>query len=226
MKKITIVLIILFVASCNSITTTDNETNAIQQLINFYSGECIKNKGVESISGTNKTYFEIEISKSELLDLKPEDIKSHSANIAYLFYSNLGDEKGNYDEIRVKIILSNGSNETFTYSTDELNEILKIQPLLKSINDKITSNNYIELATLFDKTVVIDFKNIEELFNDLKAQYGNIKKVQFQGLEFRETKNFGEVISVKEAIVLEKVSLSMNVILKRDNKKIISIEFD
>jgi hypothetical protein len=103
MRKTLSVLVLIILCSCNKVTETENEINAVQEVLNFYNGECLKSKGFEKNNGVDKHYYEIEISKSEFLNQSPDKLKSHSANIAYLFYSNLKNEKSNYDEIKVKI---------------------------------------------------------------------------------------------------------------------------
>jgi hypothetical protein len=224
--EILAILVLFHLVSCKNIESTDVETNAVQRVLNFYGGECLKSKGVNSKNGINKTFFELEMSKSELLNLKTEKINTHSANIAYLFLSNLGEEKKNYDEIRVKINLSNGSKQEFSYPKKELLEIQKLKPYLNEIDKLIINNDYSGLLSHFDKTINIDSKAIAELFNTLQNQYGKISRVQFQGFEFKETNNFGNVIIINQALVLEKIVLSMNLILKRDSNEIISIEYE
>ena len=227
MKKILSIIILLCFISCNNTTSvTVKEENAVQQVLNFYNGECLRSKGVKSENGNNKSYFELEMSKSELLNAKSKNLKTHSANIAYLFYSNLDEEKKNYQEIKVKIILDNGTNQQFLYSNIELSEVEKLQSYRNEIINKITGKEYEKLLSLFDKAINIDAKNIENLFATLENQYGKINKIQSQGFEFRETNNYGNVIVMKEAVVFEKIVLSMNLIIKRENSKLISIEFE
>lgn len=226
MKKILSIIILLSFISCNNTSVTVKEENAVQQVLNFYNGECLRSKGIKSENGNNKSYFELEMSKSELLNAKSKNLKTHSANIAYLFYSNLDEEKKNYQEIKVKIVIDNGTNQEFSYSNIELLEIEKLEPYLNQIIDKITKKEYEKLLSSFDKTVNIDAKNIENLFATLENQYGKINKIQSQGFEFKETNNYGNVIVMKEAVVFEKTVLSMNLIIKRENSKLISIEFE
>jgi len=220
------VLMILSLVSCNKnkeLTTSENE--AVQQVLNFYNGECKKSKGAILKNGETESYFELEISKSKLLSSDSKNLKSHSANIAYLFYSNLKNAKA-YDDIKVKINLSEGSTEEFSYSNEELNEIKKLQPFLSRLIEQIRIKKYDELVKSFESTVSISPENLEELFSKVENEYGIIKKSQFQGFEFKKAKEFGNVIVIKEAFVFEKSAISMDIILKRDNSKIIALEFE
>lgn len=227
MKKILLILVVIFTVSCdNSNKVTKKEVNAVQQVLNFYGGECLRNKGIRLENGNNISYFEIEISKSKLLNIDSKNIKSHSANIAYLFYSNLGSEKSNYREIKVKVILSDGSNQEFTYSDVELNKIVELESYLKEITNKIVSKNYRGLSILFDKSINVDSLSIEKLFSSLEEDYGEIKIAQIQGFENKKTNNFGDVLLIKVALVSEQKPILMNLIIKKDNSKLISIEFE
>jgi len=225
MTKILSVLILIILFSCNKVTETENEINSVQAVLNFYNGECLKSKGFEKGLGVDNQYYEIEISKSELLNLSTDKLKSHSANIAYLFYSNLKSEKSNYDEIKVKRNLSNGESQSFKYSDKELNEIEKLQPKINEINEYIKTNNYEKLATQFPDSIKVEQKTISELLTSLQSKYGKIGKTQFQGFQFEDSNNFGKIIITREALVFEKITASMNLIFNRETKKLISVEF-
>lgn len=225
MRKILSVLVLIILTSCNKISETENEINSVQAVLNFYNGECLKSKGFDKGNGADKQYYEIEISKSELLNQSQDKLKSHSANIAYLFYSNLKSEKLNYDEIKVKINLSNGESQSFRYSDKELNEIEKLQSKINEIIEFIKTNNYEKLAKQFQDSIKVEQKTISELFTSLQSKYGKISKTQFQGFQFEDSNNFGKIVIIREALVFEKISASMNLIFNRETKKIISVEF-
>lgn len=225
MRKKLSVLVLIILCSCNKVTETENEINSVQAVLNFYNGECLKSKGFEKNNGVDKQYYEIEISKSELLNQSPDKLKSHSANIAYLFYSNLKNEKSNYDEIKVKINLSNGESQSFKYEDKELIEIENLQPKINEIIEYIKTDNYRSLTKQFEDSIKVEEKTISELFISLQSKYGKINKTQFQGFQFEDSNNFGKLIIIREALVFEKISASMNLIFNRETKKLISVEF-
>jgi hypothetical protein len=225
MRKILSVLVLIILCSCNKVAETENEINSVQAVLNFYNGECLKSKGFEKGNGGDLQYYEIEISKSELLNQSPDKLKSHSANIAYLFYSNLKSEKSNYDEIKVKINLSNGESQSFKYSDKELNEIEKLQPKINEIIEYVKTDDYKSLTKQFEDSIRIEEKTISELCTSLQSKYGKINKTQFQGFQFEDSNNFGKIIIIREALVFEKITASMNLIFNRETKKLISVEF-
>ncbi len=222
MKNRILIIFLICLISCNKTVNTYIEINAVQQVLNFYNGVCIKYKGFEVKNEIKKQYFELEISKSDLLENSIHNIESHSANIAYLFYSNLKNEKINYDEIRVKINLKESTRE-FKYSTKELEEVEKLQSDINKINNYIISKDYNSLQQKFSTSINIKTENIKQLFTLIENKYGVVKKIQFQGFRFAHT-DYGDVIIFNEALCLEKINAEINLIIKRDNKQIISIE--
>jgi hypothetical protein len=229
MKRCFLFFVISLLFSCkkeeNTNINTSIEYNAIQNVLNFYGGKCIKSKGYLYDNGNEKKYYEIEISNSELLNKKINDLKIHAANIAYLFYSNLDNDKDKYQEIKVKIVLNDGRHEEFSYLSDNLIEIENIQPILNQIIDKIKKKKYDDLITTFDKSINIEVKSLEDLFSILENQYGKIGLIQLQGFEFRKSNNYGEAIIINQAVIFGKTALSMNLIFKRKDNKLITIEF-
>lgn len=224
-KKILSLLVFLIIFSCDSQELTKTEVNAVQKVLNFYNGECHRYKGFETKNGTKKKYFELEMSKSELLNKNLHRLLSHTGNIAYLFYSNLGNEKSNYNEIRVNIKLENGTNEDFQFPYSKLLEIDKLQPKLKEINNSLASQDYKKLATYFNPKFGVKEDNIKSLFSNLQNKFGVIKKTQIQGFQFDEAEKYGKVIVIPEALVLEKVSATMLYIFDRKSQQLLTIEF-
>lgn len=218
-------IILLVLLSCkNTVDITETEVNAVQEVLNYYNGKCLRSKGFDLKNGVNLKNFELEMSDSELLEHNADNLKFDSGNIAYLFYSNLNNEKSNYDEIKVKINLKNGNSQNYKYTSQELLEIENLQPQINKINELILSKNYEELALQFENSVKIDKESIAALFAKIEKQYGAIKKTQFQGFDFKEINNFGQITVIKQALVLDKINASMIMAFKR-NGKLITIEF-
>ena len=228
MKRIlTLLILTLISTSCKKdIGVTDKEVNSVQQVLNFYEGECLRHKGFETKNGETITYFELEMSKSPLLESNAKNLKAHSGNIAYLFYSSLDDEKSNYNQVKVKINLQDGTSSEFSYSDKEIEEIENLMPKIDNISDLIKKKDFDTLTKLFDKFIELETSQIAELFNNLDNQYGIVKQSQFQGFEYKETNNIGQVIKVNVVQVREKVALTMVLVFNRNNRNLIAIEFE
>ncbi|MCI2230425.1 hypothetical protein MC378_14695 [Polaribacter sp. MSW13] len=226
-RILTLLILTLITTSCKKdVGVTDKEVNSVQQVLNFYNGECLRHKGFETKNRETITYFELEMSKSPLLESNAKKLIPHSGNIAYLFYSSLGDEKSNYNQVRVKINLKDGTSSEFSYSDKEIEAIENLMPKIDNISELITKKDFETLTKLFDKSIELETSQIVELFNNLDNQYGIVKQSQFQGFEFKDTNNFGQVIKVNIVQVREKIALTMALVFNRNNRNLISIEFE
>lgn len=226
-KILSFLILTLIVTSCKKdIGVTDKEVNSVQQVLNFYDGECLRHKGFETKNGETITYFELEMSKSPLLNKNAENLNPHAGNIAYLFHSSLEDEKSNYNQVRVKINLENGTSSEYSYSDKEIAKIEKLMPKINQISELLENKKYEILLGIFDKTIELEISDLTELLNNLENEYGIIKQSQFQGFDLLDTNNFGQVIKVNIVQVREKIALKMALTFKRNNRNLIAIEFD
>jgi hypothetical protein len=126
----------------------------------------------------------------------------------------------------VKINLSDGDVQEFSYSSDDLVEVEKIKTYRNQIVKNIMDNDYGSLIKMFDDSVSIKQEELSDLFSSIELQYGKVVKTQFQGFEYRESNNFGEVIVLNEALLYDKTALSMDIIFNKENMKVIAIEFN
>jgi len=184
MSKIYILLsIFLIITSCgnkregehktglfsNFISISDNEDKGVKEILAFYGGQCKYAIGASaSTKDGKKKYFELEMSQSVVLEDYANKIEMPASNIAYLFYSNLKDEKSSYDEIHSIIILKDGTKKTFEYSTEKLELVDKRMSLAKKTVDLLTNKDYENLKLLlnnelfkFDKDELISYIFLE-----------------------------------------------------------------
>lgn len=126
----------------------------------------------------------------------------------------------------MKINLSDGDVQEFSYSSDDLVEVEKIKTYRNQIVKNIMDNDYGSLIKMFDDSVSIKQEELSDLFSSIELQYGKVVKTQFQGFEYRESNNFGEVIVLNEALLYDKTALSMDIIFNKENMKVIAIEFN
>ena len=226
MKNLLLLLLILSFTSCeNIIGVTETEVDAVQQVLNFYDGKCHRKKGFTAGTNGNAKSFVLEMQESDLLEQNYELRNYHSANIAYIFYSNLKNEKENYDFIETKIIYNNGKEFKAKYSRKTLVEIVKLMPIINEISKLLMNSEYEKLNNYADKSVSFEI-NKNNTFELLDNKYGKITLVQFQGFETVIGKKYGELIVFNTVTVRDSVILPMKVIIKRDNGKLVSIELE
>ena len=227
-KKLSYLILLLITFSCEkNPLMTKNEAEAVQKVADFFGGYCELSKGFESENTNIKTYSELEVSESVLLKDSPKKkYTSHSGNIAYLFYSNLGNEKDNHEEIRVRIISENGENSDYQYLKTELKEIDKLISKINNTTEIIKKSEFEKVKNLFDKTVQVETTQIKDLFKNIESKFGKTTDYQFQGFEFLESNNYGDIVKLSLVQIMEKANLYITLNYKRSSKDLLSIEFE
>ena len=230
MKKIIVIVLIGILAACNnSVLITDTEVDAVQSVLDFYGGICNRHKGFETKDGEKQTYFTLEMSESRLLDNYSEILEMPASNIAFLFYSNLNSEKDNYTHVKVKINLSNGESYEYKYSVVDLNEILRLTPILQEASNYIKAQNYQELLSLFETDIASTIspsmlKNYCEPYDSI---YGLTKHTQFQGYAlFTSEKDQRELVQLGGIMTRKKENTAISLFIDRKSMKVVNLKYE
>ncbi len=153
------------------IKLTANEDKGVKEVLNYYGGVCEPSIGTsgnlnikigEIKTESNKT-FTLKLSKSEIVEKLGKDfnLSLPASNVAYLFYKNLEEEKNNYSEIRVLIVLNDGTTETFTYPIDQL-ELVKVKmDIANKVVEFIKQKDYQGLKSIISKENPFSFDHEE-----------------------------------------------------------------
>lgn len=237
-KNITLLLILIFSINLSSCVSplekqiqeaiiSDIERDAVQTVLNFYDGEIMRSKGFSTENGVTETYFEIDISKSELIEDYATMVDIPASNIAYLFYSSLKEEKEKYTHIKVIINLKNGNSKEFYYSDKELVEIDSFIPMLNTISRNLIKKDYNELVLNYDSIAVpgLNSKDIKNYCEPYDSLYGDVIGMQFQGFNFHEGKNNRELVYLAGANMRTKDNIAMSILMDRKSKKLLNLKF-
>ena len=189
----------------NFISLTDNEGAGVKEILDFYGGQCKYAIGASaSTKDGKKKYFELEMTKSEVLEENANRIEMPASNIAYLFYRNLKEEKENYDEIHSVIIFEDGTKKTFEYSTETLELVNERMTLVNHTVDLMTNKDYDSLKSILNAELFEFDKN--EFITNIKKfepQLGEIKEFRPFGFRIREAKNGINLLHVSGALIRE-----------------------
>lgn len=225
MKQIIQILIVFLLFSCTKVGVSQIEINAVDKVLQFYGGQVNRAIGFKTSNGKKTDYFKLKVNKSQLLQNDQKYLAEHAGNIAYLFYSNLKKEKSNYDEIRVSIELENGESRNYNFPLSQLKEIESLYPIIEKTNEFINNEDYKSLANQFSDKIGTNENELHKIFDDLHSRFGNTKQIQFQGFSFEKDNAFGNYISIKEALVLDRNSGAMYLSFDPKTKQLIGINF-
>lgn len=228
MKKSLLYLLLFLSFSCSKIGMSETQQQGIDKVLEFYGGICHRSLVSKNENGIKTSYFQLDISNSELLNKYSEDLEPHAGNIAYLFYSNLNDdEKKSYNEIRVIIILDDDKKVGYQFPVNELKEIEILKTKVNKINSYIQNQDFKSLTKEYSSKFKITESDFREKFNDLNARFGNVLRVQFQGFTFKTGKEMGDIIIFRELLVMDKDEnvILMELIYERKTNELIGINF-
>lgn len=210
--------------------STDTEVQAVQNVLNFYGGQCNRHKGFKKTSGEEtETYFELEMSGSELIEFYSDKLALPASNIAYIFYSSLNEEQANYTNVKVKINLADNKSHRYSYTASDLIEIEKSIPILQSVSENIKAKDYDLLDSQFDVEAFPDLTPslIKSYCAPYDSAYGEIEKTQFQGFAFFESEGDKKpLVHIGGMMKREKNNVPISLIINRENLKVGVLKFE
>lgn len=175
----------------NALSITDNEDKGIKEILDFYGGYCKYAIGASASTETGKKkYFELELSKSEVIEEKAKVAQMQASNIAYLFYKNLNkEERANYDEIHTVLIFADGEKMTFEYPFKQLELVNQKMKVVNKVVGLIKVKNFEALRPILNDTALVTYDKNELITNLVKVdpQFDNITE-GFRPFGFRINK--------------------------------------
>jgi len=185
-KDLFIFLLIVLFSSCLNnkiLKTSDEEKNAVEELLTFYGGNCEYGSYFEISNDGSKHYFDLKLKESSLIgNPKTDDILA--AGVAYRFYNSLKKEANKFDQINTELIDSNGMTKKYTFDTSVLNKVKSEMPKTKVAIDLLKKRDYFGLVDLCDTTNIVDKKTIVASLNKAENEYGILNDFQIFGFEF------------------------------------------
>ena len=213
MKRFILYTFIILFVSCEKSIDNKLQVNTVQKILDFYNGECLIKKNIE------KNCYELELSKSELLNYDIESIKFHAGNIAYIFYTNA--QNKDYNCVKIKINLDSGKIYDFNYTVKELTIVESYMPNFFEITNLIKTKDYEKLYSEFDESMQIDKQSFEKLFGNLENKFGKLNDIYYSGFENFKTDEFGQIIEFKAVLVHEKMAGNMFLSFRKKNRKLV-----
>ena len=215
-------ILLAFISCANGIS--ENEVKAVDKVLAFYGGQVNRSVGFHIENNDKINFFELKLSESPLLNSEREWLTVHAGNVAYLFYSNLNDEKKlKYNQIRVSIDLKNGESRSYKFSDSELKEIEELYPEIEDANKYIKYADYASLVNQFNTKITVNETDISDLFERLKSEYGMITDIQMHGFTFFEEEGFGDCIEVTQVMTLKEKRGPIILVYSRETNELIGL---
>lgn len=204
----------------NFISISENEDKGIKEILSFYSGYCEYSVGISTSSKTgNKKYFELKMSKSDVIENQSNKIHLPSSNIAYLFFKNLKEEKKNYDEIHVVIILKDNSKQEFKFSISLLEKVQNRMTLANKTVNFLKEKKFDSIKSMLNnKLITFDKEEIIPRLKEIEPQLGEIKEFRFFGFKIIPYKGI-EVLHLSGVLLRDKQNNEFSIDIDFNSKK-------
>lgn len=228
MKIFIILLAFGLLTACNDIAITNAETEAVQKVIDFYGGVCNIHKGFESENGKTKTYFELEVSQSKLIEHYADMLELPASNIAYIFYKNLRKEIDKYSYIKVTINLSSGHNSEYNYSLYKLNEIEELSPIMQSISENVKTKDFEGILSHFDNDIALNLtpEKLNAYCTPYDSAFGKVLRTEFQGFRFfKDEKSKKSMVHIAGIMVRENDNTPLSLFIDINNGKVNTMKY-
>lgn len=206
----------------NFVSITHNEDNGVKKILDFYGGYCKYAIGASaSTDDGKKKYFELELSKSHVLEKQRATPDLIASNAAYIFFSNLIEERKNYDEIHAVLVFADGKKETFEFPMQQLELVGNRMAVVNKIVALIKAKNFEALRPILVGSDLFPYDQ-NQLIANLKVvdpQFGNVTQ-GFRPFGFRinKTKYGAEILHISGAVIRDKQSNAFSVDLNLNGK--------
>ena len=153
-----------------------------------------------------------------------------SSNIAYLFYSNLKDEKSKYDQIHTVLILKDNSKIDYKFSKEKLEIVDQKMNIVNKVVALLKEKNFDGIKSMLTSdTTFINLDKEKYIANITSAdpQFGNIKEFTPCGFRFDETEDGSELLHISGILRRDKQSNEFSVTIdpKSTKDEIIVMEY-
>lgn len=214
----------------NFISISDNEDKGVKEILDFYGGNCEYSLGASASTETGKKkYFELKLTKSELIEKLASKVELPASNVAYLFYKKLKVERKKYDEIHVLIGFKDGDEMLFKYATHDLEKIDRRIGFINKIVELIKNKDFESLRP-FLSTDLFKYSKDELIsgINKVDSQFGNVTDgFLTYGFKIRKLDN-GKQILHQSGVVLRDVQnheFSVDINLNSDKEEIYLLQY-
>lgn len=224
--------LIALITSCvgKLVSATDNEEKGVSEVVEFYGGECRFSVGVSaSTSDGGSKYFELEMSKSKVIESYADVAEMPASNVAYLFYRNLEGEKSNYDKIHVILKFDDGDEVTVKYPLEQLEIVKDRMSTVEKIVELIKLKQFQEIKPFLNDSSTVEYDKDVLIANmeRIDPDFGEVKEFVPYGFSIRETETGNFRLHIAGVIHRDKQNheFSADFDLGRPKEELLKIEY-
>jgi hypothetical protein len=189
---VSLLLSIFGFSSCKQLSVSEKESTALNVIANLYGGSCMPKVNLDAVSKYGKTKcFEIQIQNSEFLNENATWTEMYAANIAYLFFTFIRDEKQKYSTIK-SFISTNQRKVSCDFPIDTLEMVYNKMTYVNQVVALLQHHNYEKIEALLKPGVLLAEEEKPKFINELKSVdsvFGEIIEFTPAGFRFSYPEN-------------------------------------
>lgn len=212
------------------ISTTKNENKGIDEILEFYGGQC--KYAVGTSASTDKgviKYFELEVSQSEVIEKYANIAQMPASNVAYLFFDNLQADNNGYDEIHTVLVFNDGEKMKFTFPTNELQTVKERIESIEKIVEHIKTGNFEAIKPMLNPNSILKYDKDELITNMAKVDsgFGEVKEFLPYGYRINNTQTGKDILHISGVLVREIQSheFSADIDLNAPKNEVLRIQY-
>lgn len=189
---VSLLLSILVFSSCQQLSVSEKESIAFNEIANLYGGTCTFKINLDAVSKYGKTKcFEIQIENSDFLNENAKWTEMYAANIAYVFFTFIRDEKQKYSSIKSSIS-ANKAKASFDFSIDSLEMVYNKMAYVNRVVGLLQHRDYEKIEALLKPGVLLAEEDKPKFIDELKSVdsvFGEIIEFTPAGFRFSYPEN-------------------------------------
>ena len=155
--------------SCKPLNVSEKESEALNEIASLYGGTCKHIIDLNASPKYGKTKcFEIQIENSEFLDENAKWTEMSAANIAYVFFTFVKDEKQKYSSIKSSIYTNRGK-VSFDYSIDTLELVYNKMAYVRQVVSLLKHHRYEKIEALLRPEILLTNEDKPKFISELKS---------------------------------------------------------
>ncbi|WP_282088921.1 hypothetical protein [Aquimarina algiphila] len=212
----------------NLIDITDNESKGVDEILDFYGGYCKYSIGFSaSTKDGKKKYFELEMSQSDAIDERLDNVHLPSSNVAYIFYKNLKEEKKNYNEIHVSLISKDNNKREFSFPISVLEQVEKRMIVLDKTINLLKDKEFEKIKEMLNNELVpFDKEKLIPRLKEIEPQLGSIQEFLFYGFKVANHKE-KKILHLSGGLLRDKQNneFSIDIDFDSDNSELYQLQY-
>ena len=186
--------------SCKQLKVSEKENAAIKEIASLYGGTCTYTINLTASTKYGKMRsFEIEIENSDFLNENVKWTEMFAANMAYVFFTFIKDEKTKYNSIKSSIVYRDHGKASFDYSIDTLEMVYDKMAYVRQIVDDLMHHNYDKIYAMLKPGVFLKEEDKPKYLSELRAldsTFGDIIDFTPAGFRFNHPENGNDFLHI------------------------------